>query len=63
MNKSGERGEIGAENVIIATGNDPENSLAKELDIACPVYTVGDCDTPGTIYSAIHGGSFVGREL
>ena len=62
--KEGQRQNIEADTVVLATGAIPKTELTTELagqDI--DVHLVGDCVTPGKIVDAIRDGARVGREI
>jgi 2,4-dienoyl-CoA reductase-like NADH-dependent reductase (Old Yellow Enzyme family)/thioredoxin reductase len=63
-NKEGQRQNIQADTVVLATGTIQNTELATELkgqDIA--LHLIGDCVTPGKIIDAIRDGARVGREI
>jgi len=63
-NKEGQRQNIEADTVVLATGAVQNTELATELkgqDIA--LHLIGDCVTPGKIIDAIRDGARVGREI
>jgi len=63
-NKEGQRQNIEADTIVLATGAIQNTELATELkgqDIA--LHLIGDCVTPGKIIDAIRDGARVGREI
>jgi 2,4-dienoyl-CoA reductase-like NADH-dependent reductase (Old Yellow Enzyme family)/thioredoxin reductase len=63
-NKEGQRQNIEADTIVLATGAIQNTELAKQLegqDIA--LHLIGDCVTPGKIADAIRDGARVGREI
>ncbi len=52
------------DNVIIASGSKPRQTLSRQLqEKGIPYTTVGDCIRPGKINDAIHGGFMAARNL
>lgn len=55
---------IPTDTVVLALGARSSDTLVKDLgDIDVPVYAIGDCVEPRTIYEAVHEGDRVGRLL
>ncbi|MBN1106118.1 MAG: FAD-dependent oxidoreductase [Deltaproteobacteria bacterium] len=62
--KEGRESFLGAEVVVVAVGNRPENSLYEEIKaLGIPVHQIGDCLEPRSAKSAIYEGAVVGREI
>lgn len=56
--------QLEADNVVIARGSIPNDSLAQKLKGAVKeIYTIGDCVEPRTLREAIHGGAKVARMI
>lgn len=63
-NKKGQRQNIEADTVVLATGATPNTELATELEgMNVALHLIGDCVTPGKIADAIRDGARVGREI
>ncbi len=55
---------IKGESIILATGGEPDNELEKEIkNIARNFYSVGSCNSPGDILTAIHDGFKIGSKM
>jgi hypothetical protein len=55
---------IPADSVVIATGYQSVDDLSRELQAdGRDVHIIGDCQTPGKIIDAIHGGYHVGSVI
>jgi 2,4-dienoyl-CoA reductase-like NADH-dependent reductase (Old Yellow Enzyme family)/thioredoxin reductase len=62
--KEGQRQNIEADTVVLATGAIPNTELATELERQnVALHLIGDCVTPGKIAEAIRDGGRVGREI
>jgi NADPH-dependent 2,4-dienoyl-CoA reductase/sulfur reductase-like enzyme len=63
-NKEGQRQNIEADTVVLATGAIQNNKLATELERqGVTLHLIGDCVKPGKIIDAIKDGARVGREI
>jgi len=62
--KEGQRQNVEADTVVLATGAIPNTELAADLKRQnAAVHLIGDCVTPGKITDAIRDGARVGREI
>jgi 2,4-dienoyl-CoA reductase (NADPH2) len=63
-NKQGEKQSIAADTIVTALPLLPDTKLVKSLENAAPkVYSIGDCQEPALILSAIAAGARVAREI
>jgi 2,4-dienoyl-CoA reductase-like NADH-dependent reductase (Old Yellow Enzyme family)/thioredoxin reductase len=63
-NKEGQRQNIEADTIVLATGAAPDTELATQLEgQGITLHLIGDCVTPGKIADAIRDGGRVGREI
>ena len=65
VDKNGNRQEISADSIVLATGFAPQTTLRERLEkeTSFEVYAVGDCVNPRMIYDAIHEGYLAARKI
>jgi len=60
----GEKRLVAADNVILAMGSIPNDTLARKLrNSIARLYTTGDCAKPGRIVDAINQASYIARQI
>jgi 2,4-dienoyl-CoA reductase (NADPH2) len=64
VEKEGEIALVPADSIVIATGSEPVNALARELEgLVADINVVGDAKTPGNALEAIYAGFMAGLEV
>jgi 2,4-dienoyl-CoA reductase-like NADH-dependent reductase (Old Yellow Enzyme family)/thioredoxin reductase len=64
MDSEGNESFIGAESVVMAIGNRPDNSLFEQIkSLGAEIYQIGDCLEPRSAKAAIYEGAVIGRAI
>jgi len=65
VDKNGDRQEISADSIVLATGFIPQTAIKEKLEkeTSLEIYAIGDCVEPRMIYDAIHEGYLTARKI